>query len=111
MGYQIPKALHAVVLPGSKIQNNSASKKQEVNSKGTMSVEQLYMMSQRNISTWSMKRLIRIIRYGTLTTLDEQIPSTTGYCEDESTTQIRSEHEAKVAAKRIFANAAKLDAK
>jgi mechanosensitive ion channel protein 4/5/6/7/8/9/10 len=111
MGYQIPKALHAVVLPGSKIQNNSASKKQEVNSKGTMSVEQLYKMSQRNVSTWSMKRLIRIIRYGTLTTLDEQIPSTTGYCEDESTTQIRSEHEAKVAAKRIFANAAKLDAK
>lgn len=113
MGYKIPKALHAAVSPSSsKFQNDSASKKKEVmSSKETMSVEQLYKMSQRNISTWSMKRLIRMVRYGTLTTLDEQIPATTGYCEDESTTQIRSEHEAKVAAKKIFANVAKPDAK
>lgn len=106
MGYRIPKGLNAAALSGSKFQNNSSRKKEEV-SKGTISVEQLYKMSRRNVSAWSMKRLIRTVRYGTLTTLDEQIPGAAGYNEDESTTQIRSEHEANVAAKKIFVNVAK----
>ncbi|XP_078156194.1 mechanosensitive ion channel protein 5-like [Carex rostrata] len=106
MGYRIPKGLNAAALSGSKFQNNSSRKKEEV-SKGTISVEQLYKMSRKNVSAWSMKRLIRTVRYGTLTTLDEQIPGAAGYNEDESTTQIRSEHEANVAAKKIFVNVAK----
>jgi hypothetical protein len=53
-----------------------------------------------------MKRLMRIVRFGTLTTMDEQIQQVTGQG-DESATQIRSEYEAKVAAKKIFHNVAK----
>ena len=53
-----------------------------------------------------MKRLMKIVRYGALTTMDEQIKNAT--CEeDELATQIHSEYEAKVAAKRIFHNVAK----
>ncbi|KAJ4784698.1 Mechanosensitive ion channel family protein [Rhynchospora pubera] len=104
MGYQVPKELRAAALSGGKFQNDSSKKKEEVSARGTMSSEQLYKMSQQNISAWSMKRLIRTVRYGTLTTLDEQIPSD---AEDESTAQIRSEHEAKAAAKKIFVNVAK----
>ncbi|KAK1563679.1 hypothetical protein Q3G72_031081 [Acer saccharum] len=47
-----------------------------------------------------MKKLINVIRYGALSTLDEQIQDST--LEDESTTQIRSEYEAKAAATKIF---------
>ncbi|KHG14800.1 Mechanosensitive ion channel protein 6 [Gossypium arboreum] len=52
-----------------------------------------------------MKRLMNIIRHGALSTLDEQIQDSTQ--EDESATQIRSEYEAKVAARKIFQNVAK----
>ncbi|PSS12131.1 Mechanosensitive ion channel protein [Actinidia chinensis var. chinensis] len=56
-----------------------------------------------------MKRLVRIIRHGVLSMLDEQIlESSTG---DESTTQIRSEFEAKIAARKIFQNVAKRGSK
>lgn len=48
-----------------------------------------------------MKRLMNIVKKGTLSTLDEQ----TG--EDESAVQIRSETQAKFAAKKIFCNVAK----
>ncbi|KAI8027909.1 Mechanosensitive ion channel protein 8 [Camellia lanceoleosa] len=52
-----------------------------------------------------MKRLIKIVRHGVLSTLNEQIlESTNG---DESTTQIRSELEAKVATRKIFQNVAR----
>jgi hypothetical protein len=53
-----------------------------------------------------MKRLMKIVRFGTLTTMDEQIQQATGDG-DESGTQIRSEYEAQVAAKKIFQNVAK----
>ncbi|CAL5390571.1 unnamed protein product [Camellia sinensis] len=54
---------------------------------------------------WLSKRLIKIVRHGVLSTLDEQIlESTNG---DESTTQIRSELEAKVAGSKIFQNVAR----
>jgi len=49
---------------------------------------------------------MRIVRFGTLTTMDEQIQQATGQG-DESATQIQSEYEAKVAAKKIFHNVAK----
>ncbi|XP_051188326.1 mechanosensitive ion channel protein 4 [Lolium perenne] len=73
---------------------------------GSITIDQLHRLSQKNISAWSMKRLMKIVRYGALTTMDEQIKHAT--CEeDELATQIHSEYEAKVAAKRIFHNVAK----
>jgi hypothetical protein len=51
-----------------------------------------------------MKRLMKIVRYGALTTMDEQLKHAG---EDELATEIHSEYEAKVAAKRIFQNVAK----
>jgi hypothetical protein len=71
-----------------------------------ISIDQLHRLSQKNISAWSMKRLMRIVRYGALTTMDDQIKHATDQG-DELATQIHSEHEAKVAAKRIFHNVAK----
>ncbi|PWZ46407.1 Mechanosensitive ion channel protein 8 [Zea mays] len=70
-----------------------------------ISIDQLHKLSQKNISAWSMKRLMKIVRYGALTTMDEQLKHATG--EDELATEIHSEYEAKVAAKRIFQNVAK----
>ncbi|KQJ84035.1 mechanosensitive ion channel protein 5 [Brachypodium distachyon] len=75
-----------------------------------ISIDQLNRLSQKNISAWSMKRMMRIVRYGALTTMDEQIKHATGQ-EDELATQIHSEHEARVAAKRIFHNVAKTGSK
>ncbi|KAJ0969830.1 hypothetical protein J5N97_022707 [Dioscorea zingiberensis] len=70
-----------------------------------ITIEQLHKLNQKNISAWNMKRLMRIVRHGTLTTLDEQILQAGS--EDESATEIRSENEAKVAAKKIFNNVAR----
>ncbi|KAL6634895.1 hypothetical protein ACP70R_027566 [Stipagrostis hirtigluma subsp. patula] len=69
-------------------------------------IDKLHKLNQKNISAWNMKRLMRIVRFGTLTTMDEQIQQATGEG-DESATQIRSEYEAKIAAKKIFHNVAK----
>ncbi|KAM3388845.1 hypothetical protein ACQJBY_011148 [Aegilops geniculata] len=71
-----------------------------------ISIDQLQKMNQKNVSAWSMKRLMRIIRYGALTTMDDQIKHASDLG-DEMATQIHSEHEAKVAAKKIFHNVAK----
>jgi len=71
-----------------------------------ISIDALHKLNQKNISAWNMKRLMRIVRFGTLTTMDEQIQQATGQG-DESATQIRSEYEAKIAAKKIFHNVAK----
>ncbi|KAE8775301.1 Mechanosensitive ion channel protein 5 [Hordeum vulgare] len=71
-----------------------------------ISIDQLHKLNQKNISAWSMKRLMRIVRYGALTTMDDQIKHDTGLG-DEMATEIHSEHEAKVAAKKIFHNVAK----
>ncbi|PSS31561.1 Mechanosensitive ion channel protein [Actinidia chinensis var. chinensis] len=72
-------------------------------------IDRLHKLNTGNVSAWNMKRLVRIVRHGVLSTLDEQIlESTTG---DESTTQIRSELEAKVAARKIFQNVAKRGSK
>ncbi|RLN07529.1 mechanosensitive ion channel protein 6-like [Panicum miliaceum] len=70
-----------------------------------ISIDMLHKLNQKNVSAWNMKRLMRIVRFGTLTTMDEQIQQATGEG-DESATQIRSEYQAKIAAKRIFNNVA-----
>ncbi|CAK9169058.1 unnamed protein product, partial [Ilex paraguariensis] len=70
-----------------------------------ITIDHLHRMNPKNISAWNMKRLVKIVRHGVISTLDEQILDTTQ--EDESTTQIRSEFEAKVAARKIFQNVAR----
>ncbi|GMY05368.1 mechanosensitive ion channel protein 6-like [Fagus crenata] len=70
-----------------------------------ITIDHLHKLNPKNVSAWNMKRLMRIVRHGTITTLDEQILDATN--EDESTTQIRSEVEAKAAAKKIFQNVAR----
>ncbi|CAM0951925.1 unnamed protein product [Alopecurus aequalis] len=96
-------------LSGAASRRGGASKqlqKQKSVDEGSIPIDQLHRLSQKNISAWSMKRLMKIVRYGALTTMDEQIKHAT--CEeDELATQIHSEYEAKVAAKRIFHNVAK----
>ncbi|KAL3514961.1 hypothetical protein ACH5RR_021863 [Cinchona calisaya] len=74
-----------------------------------ITINHLHRMNPKNISAWNMKRLMKIVRHGVLSTLDEQIMDTTNH--DESATQIRSEFEAKVAARKIFRNVAKPRAK
>ncbi|KAL4325571.1 hypothetical protein GQ457_11G013920 [Hibiscus cannabinus] len=78
--------------------------KGEKDDKG-ITIDHLHKLNPQNVSAWNMKRLINIIRHGALSTLDEQIQDTTQ--EDESATHIRSEYEAKVAARKIFQNVAK----
>ncbi|GMJ11393.1 mechanosensitive channel of small conductance-like 6 [Hibiscus trionum] len=70
-----------------------------------ITIDHLHKLNPKNVSAWNMKRLMNIIRHGALSTLDEQIQGSAQ--EDESATQIRSEYEAKVAARKIFQNVAK----
>ncbi|XP_074285889.1 mechanosensitive ion channel protein 6-like [Silene latifolia] len=76
-----------------------------------ITIENLSKLNQKNVSAWNMKRLMKIVRHGFLTTLDEQIVDATNNQEDETSTQIRSEVEAKAAAKKIFRNVARPRAK
>jgi hypothetical protein len=125
-GASIPSELEATAMPGksgplpksgrlttvaSKRGGGGGTSKQlhrqktELHLDDGISIDQLHRLSQKNISAWSMKRLMKIVRYGALTTMDEQLKHATG--EDELATEIHSEYEAKVAAKRIFQNVAK----
>ncbi|XP_051133157.1 mechanosensitive ion channel protein 6-like [Andrographis paniculata] len=74
-----------------------------------ISIDQLHKFNHKNISAWNMKRLIKIVRKGLLTTLDEKVLDSSET--DETSTQIRSEHEAMAAARKIFKNVAKPKAK
>ncbi|XP_052177664.1 mechanosensitive ion channel protein 6-like [Diospyros lotus] len=67
-----------------------------------ISIDNLHKLSPKNISAWNMKRLMRIVRHGVLTTLDEQILESSN--DDSNKQQIRSEYEAKVASRKIFHN-------
>ncbi|KAK3016866.1 hypothetical protein RJ639_005952 [Escallonia herrerae] len=88
-------------------QNSGAltSKKQD----DGIPIDHLHKLNPKNISAWNMKRWMNIVRHGVMSTLDEQILDSTH--EDDSTRQIRSEVEAKVAARKIFRNVAKADSK
>ncbi|KAK4784394.1 hypothetical protein SAY86_018762 [Trapa natans] len=68
-----------------------------------ITVDHLHRLSPKNVSAWNMKRLMNLVRFGKLSTLDEKISSHN----DESAKQISSEDEAKAAAKKIFQNVAK----
>lgn len=68
---------------------------------------QLHKLNRKNVSAWNMKRLIKLVRYGALTTLDEHLRGLSLNDQDHSTNQISSEYEAKVAARKIFQNVAR----
>ncbi|GMJ08096.1 MscS-like 8 [Hibiscus trionum] len=70
-----------------------------------IALEHVHKLNQENVSAWNMKRLMKMVRHGTLTTLDEQV------MEDVSVKQIKSEHEATAAAKKIFHNVARRGSK
>ncbi|KAL6203474.1 hypothetical protein ACLB2K_027174 [Fragaria x ananassa] len=70
-----------------------------------ITIDHLHRLNPKNVSAWNMKRLMNVVRKGHLTTLDEQILDSTE--PDEGDTQIRSEVEAKAAAKQIFRNVAR----
>ncbi|XP_078161261.1 mechanosensitive ion channel protein 5-like [Carex rostrata] len=84
----------------------SGNKKEE-----GITIDQLHKLNQRNISAWSMKRLVRSIRHEALTTLDKRIPLIAADTAEDSSTHILSELEAKIAARKIFTNVAKPGAK
>jgi hypothetical protein len=69
-----------------------------------ITIDHLHRLNPKNVSAWNMKRLMNIVRKGHLTTLDEQILDSTA---DEGDTKIKSEVEAKAAAKKIFRNVAR----
>lgn len=73
-----------------------------------ISIDHLHKLNQKNISAWNMKRLMNIVRHGVISTLDESFQASQ---EDVSVTQIRSEWEAKAAAKQIFRNVAQCGCK
>ena len=118
-GATVPSDLRADAFPpprGGKLQktftrlktqkfSRTASKKGE----NGIGIEHLPKLNHKNISAWNMKRLMKMVRYGTLSTLDEQIMDQPG--EDDSVKQIRSEHEATAAAKKIFQNVARQGSK
>ncbi|CAJ1974758.1 unnamed protein product [Sphenostylis stenocarpa] len=70
-----------------------------------ITIDNLHKLNPNNVSAWNMKRLMNMVRHGALSTLDEQILDNAH--DDEKNTQIRSEIEAKAAAKKIFHNVAR----
>lgn len=75
----------------------------------SISIDRLHKLNHKNVSAWNMKRLIKVVKNGVLTTLDERVLNSSE--DDETATQIRSECEAKCAARKIFRNVAKPSAK
>ncbi|KAF5786222.1 putative mechanosensitive ion channel MscS, LSM domain superfamily [Helianthus annuus] len=80
--------------------NLGGSKKHDGKDQG-ITIDHLHRLNHENVSAWNMKRLMKIIRHGSLTTLDEHLQGT---YYDEPGTEIRSEIEAKRAARNIFMN-------
>ncbi|KAL5557791.1 hypothetical protein UlMin_034002 [Ulmus minor] len=69
-----------------------------------ISIEHLNKLNQKNISAWNMRRMVNIIRHGSLTTLDERILNSGA---DDSSSEIQTECQAKEAARKIFLRVAK----
>ncbi|KAK9749614.1 hypothetical protein RND81_02G138400 [Saponaria officinalis] len=84
------------------------NKREEEGESAGISIDHLHRLNQKNVSAWNMKRLMNIVRKGVLSTLDEQLESGV---EDANALQIRSEEEAKAAAKRVFTNVARTGAR
>jgi hypothetical protein len=71
-------------------------------------VQHLYKMNQQNVSAWNMKRLIDMVRQTGIMTLTHTVDNSSQAEESEGIdTEIRSEWQAKAAAKQIFKNVAR----
>ncbi|KAL3641042.1 hypothetical protein CASFOL_016010 [Castilleja foliolosa] len=113
-GATIPPDLKANIFPKSgrliggtprKSSTDVGFSKDEQDKNNGITIDHLHRLNQKNVSAWNMKRLINIVKNGVVSTLDEKIQGSTG--DDEETVHITSEHQAGVAAKRIFNNVAK----
>ncbi|XP_023529593.1 mechanosensitive ion channel protein 6-like [Cucurbita pepo subsp. pepo] len=121
-GVPVPPDLRAAALSsiksGERVRSNVASQRSlrgkdpklsrvsTKNGSEGINIDHLHKLTSKNVSAWNMKRLLKIVRYGSITTLDEQIQGPS--LDDESTTtEIKSEREAKAAAKKIFQNVAR----
>lgn len=100
----IGKSPKSTVIGKSPRFSRAPSKREEGQEDEGINIDHLHRLNQKNVSAWNMKRLMNIVRKGVLSTLDEQLGSG---IEDDSALQIRSEKEAKAAARRIFENVAK----
>ncbi|XP_044430976.1 mechanosensitive ion channel protein 5-like [Triticum aestivum] len=100
-----PAACTRTVGPRQGSKQLSKEKRQHQIDEG-ISIDKLHKLHRRNVSAWNMKRLMKIIWFETLTTIDEQIKQAIGEG-DLSATHIRSEYESQMAAKKIFHNVAK----
>ena len=65
---------------------------------------ELHRINQRNVSAWNMKRLVNIVHFETLATMDEKVQQVMAGKRVEPGTQIHSEYKAQVAAKEIIHN-------
>ncbi|XP_010465392.1 PREDICTED: mechanosensitive ion channel protein 5-like [Camelina sativa] len=105
-GAKLPPALKETVKSFMKVGRAQAGLTRIGSKKGVdrdgIRIDHLQRMNTKNVSAWNMKRLMNIIRKGALSTLDQKIQDTSQ--EDEDATQIRSEYEAKCAARKIFHN-------
>ncbi|KAJ3680466.1 hypothetical protein LUZ60_016744 [Juncus effusus] len=107
---KMPIDLQEKALPHHPNKNIKLSRAMSVNKReggGGINIDELHKLNQKNISAWSMKRLMRIVRYKSLTTLEERIRGREEGGDDDAAMHIRSENEAKIAAKKIFINVAK----
>ncbi|KAL2336373.1 hypothetical protein Fmac_010819 [Flemingia macrophylla] len=98
-------ALQKSPAPGVKSAKFSRPLSKRFDEPNVITIDNLQKLNPHNVSAWNMKRLINMVRHGALSTLDEQILDNAN--DDENATQIRSENEAKVAAKKIFQNVAR----
>ncbi|XP_065866995.1 mechanosensitive ion channel protein 5-like [Euphorbia lathyris] len=97
----------AKVVESGKMQKSPPIGAPELSRRLRITIDQLHKLNQKNVSAWNMKKMMNIVRYGALSTLNEEIRDTSHHGDDESATKIRSEIEAKAAAKKIFHNVAK----
>lgn len=72
-----------------------------------ISVQHLHKLNQKNVSAWNMKRLINMVKFHGVTTFTEGIHDGVNVDGEEIDTEIRSEWQAKAAAKEIFENVAR----
>lgn len=110
-GINIPPDLKATVSPrsksgriGTKYSMEFSTRRGEKKVNTEITIDHLHKLNHKNISAWNMKRLMKIVRYGSLSTLEEQILDAN--IDDETAVEIRSEYEAKIAARKIFHNVA-----
>ncbi|KAH9604420.1 hypothetical protein KSS87_008513 [Heliosperma pusillum] len=76
-----------------------------------INVQKLHKISQEQVSAWTMRGLVNVIRRSKLSTVSSNLDSSKDYETGEHSKQITSEWEAKIAAEKIFINVARPDHK